>query len=285
MRAFLNNTIWINATRQRQKQIFFGRLSGILLSIALVGLFDGLLAQMRTGANELEFLPGQIMTVSGPAVLKNPLVSDLIARFNPEDAPFTFDMEGFFTGYWFGNGMWRGKIIAYTSADPGQYELLISFKGASARTSQIYILKLFADAAALREASLSLIKRWTDINPFILAAITGIAGIVFGIITYMFGRRYISLLVNLGLAEIYSSSSDDASIWCLSPENIAPKPGNVRMVINSEGQLLGEARSEGWHKGKLRLTMLNGVKVLRGSLVCLRPPQIFEGSYPMENKK
>ncbi|MBD5539470.1 MAG: hypothetical protein HDQ94_05695, partial [Desulfovibrio sp.] len=178
-------------------------MSGILLAVALLGLFDGLLAEMRTGTSQLELLPGESLTLSGPAALKNPVSSDLVARVTPPDAPLRFTLEGFFTGYWFGNGMWRGEVMAEPDAAPGSYGLRITFRGAVGQAPQVYTLVIHEDATARREASLSFLRRWLDVNPFILAALCGGAGVALGAATYAFGRRHVRLLAALGCSEIY----------------------------------------------------------------------------------
>lgn len=270
MRALLENPLWLQARFYRKYQRFFGYLSGFLLAVALISLFDGLLEQMRQGSYELDFLPGQAMTISGPVALKNPVNSDVIARFSPQDSPLRFDLEGFFTGYWFGNGMWRGQIIADKEAGPGAYDLSISFKGASAQRAQKYKLRVFADAAQMQAGSFSFIRRFTGVNPFILGAWAGGSGFFCGLVTYWFGRRYGASLTSLGLSEILSSEPDTNSIWCLSPKNLAP--GLARMVLDRDGHVFGEARSVSWAKGRLRMTVMDERKIPPGSLVCLRHP-------------
>ena len=268
MGAFEQDAPWRAAQGARRRQHVFGLVSGILFAIALAALLDGLIAQMRQGSGELEFLPGQVLTVSGPAVLKNPLASDLVARFTPAGAPFVFDLEGFYTGYWFGNGMWRGIIRALPEAESGAYALRISFRGASARTAQTYGLKLYADAAAMRAASLSVIRRYLDVNPFILAAFCGLAGIACGIATYFFGSQYAGRLAALGLAEIYAVDKKTGSICCLAPGGRAPAPGSGRQVLDSGGNVLGEARTLSWKKGRLWLEFAGADRLPAGALVC-----------------
>lgn len=278
MYSFLDMQLWTKAVANRQRQKFFGRISGILLAIALLTLFDGLIALMRQGPDELSFLPGDSMTISGPAALKNPIASDVSAVFTPAGAPAEFKLEGFFTGYWFGSGMWRGAISVMENAYPGTYGLRISFKGAPAASANKYVLKIYGNAAAMRAASLSLTRRWLDLNPFIIAVMAGMGGIAFGVATYIYGRAYARTLTELGLAQIYTVNAGNGSIWCAAPRDLAPRPGNARMVLDESGTPLGEARSEVWEKGKLRLKMLDKQSPPPGALVCLLPPVLAEQS-------
>ena len=274
MRSHFEPRLWQAAVRARRRQHAAGMLSGLLLAVALLGLFDGLLAEMRGGSNRLELLPGESVTISGPAALRNPIASDIVARFTPPGAPLRFTLEGFFTGYWFGNGMWRGEVTAEPGAAPGSYGLRVSFRGAPGQAPQVYALDIHEDAAARRAASLSFLRRWFGVNPFLLAAFCGVGGIALGIVTYAFGRRHVRLLANLGCSEIYRASAGDGvcRIWCLAAGNMVPRPGTVRMVLDGAGALIGEARVEGWRKGSLELTLLDGGPAPQGGLVCLRPP-------------
>lgn len=274
MRSHFDPRLWQAAALARTRQHALGLVSGVLLAAALLGLFDGLLAEMRCGTNQLELLPGESLTLSGPAALKNPVTSDLVARLTPPDTPLRFSLEGFFTGYWFGNGMWRGEVMAEPGAAPGRYGLRITFRGAVGQAPQVYTLIVHADAAARREASLSFLRRWLDINPFVLAALCGGLGVLLGGATYAFGRRHVRLLAGLGCSEVYRAAlaGETCRIWCLAAKAAAPRPGTVRMVLDGDGRIIGEARVEQWRKGSLELTLLDAGPLPEGSLVCLRPP-------------
>jgi Glucose-6-phosphate isomerase len=68
-------------------------------------MLDGLQGLVRSGADVIEVLPGGSVPISGPLTIKNPVNSDLNAQFSPANPSLSYDLEGFFAGYWFGNGM------------------------------------------------------------------------------------------------------------------------------------------------------------------------------------
>lgn len=277
MQAYMDPAFWQAARRARSFQHVLGLISGAFLAVALVALIDGLLAHMRAGADVLDLLPGQTITVSGPSALKNPVTSDLSARFTPPSAPLAFSLDGFFAGYWFGNGMWRGQVAAASDATPGSYGLRVSFFGADSRAAQNFELVIHADEKARREASLSYIMRYAGFSPFILAAFCAALGVIFGAGTYYFGRLYAKTLGRMGMSEIFAQKRENGEnrIFCLVPRAARPPgAGNARMVFGCDGSLLGEARVESWHKGRLVLTMLDGIDAPAGAVVCLRPPAI-----------
>lgn len=272
MRALLENPLWPKAIRERQRQRFFGTASGIFLALALLALLDGLIAQMRQGENLIQLLPGGETAISGPVAIPNPLESDLAAHFTPGDSPLEFQLEGFFSGYWFGNGMWRGLLSATKNANAGDFALRIAFHGAPASTDQIYKIELFPDAAALRAASPSLFRRHTGLNTFGLSAWASAAGAFCGIITYIFGRRYHGLLAEQGLSEICASDPRNSLIWCIVPEEMSPRSGLDRMVLDATGHVVAEARAMEWKKGRLELALLDMRAPPPRALICLKHP-------------
>lgn len=269
MRDLASNALWPRLRRERKHQINFGRVSGLLLSVALLALFDGLLAEMLSGSNESRLLAGSSIVLSGPSALKNPVDSDLVARFNPPDSPLSFDMEGFFTGYWFGNGMWRGKITVPGDAPSGTYTLVVSFKGASAQSAQRYKLIVYETPEAAREDSRSLLRRALDINSFKLAAYAGAIGIAFGLVTWFFGRRYILGLLSLGLAQAYPAGNN--AYFCFCPKKRAPTAGAASALYDEAGEFVGAARVGDWRKGKLEIRATGEISESASLLALLWP--------------
>lgn len=157
----LDQKLWQASRKTRSRQRVFGWFSAFLLAVALIGLIDGLLAQMRTGSDFLELLPGDAVVLSGPLPLKNPVTGDLQAQFLPDTAPLHFQLDEFFAGYWFGNGMWRGTVAAEPLAEQGSYALRVRFRGAAPSTVQRFNVRVWEDKAARRAGSASFIHRFT----------------------------------------------------------------------------------------------------------------------------
>lgn len=245
---------WRKVVILRKAQNIFGIFSGICLTIAMLALFDGLIAQMRAEPGEINVLAGERINLSGPAVLKNPVNSDLRATFNPAGSGLTFNLEGFFAGYWFGNGMWRGYVAIPENAPPGKVALKIAFKGASSRTDQKFIFNIYDNLAVLRENSPSLVMRHCTVNPFFLGSICGGAGIICGIITYCLGRKYFCRLQEFNLVEIQRRASNGI-LWCLVSKNLAPPIGKTCMVLDAAGLSIGCATVKSWVKGSLKLEL------------------------------
>ena len=254
---------------ERRRQRLLGCVASAFLAVALLALVDGLQARMRADTNNIDCIPGQMVALSGPTALKNPLASDVIARFVPESAPFQFALEGFFTGYWFGSGMWRGELRCDADATAGEYAFNLNFRGSGAQSAQKYRLRVYADADALRADSGSVLHRFAHINPFLWAAGFGACGLLCGLATYFFGWRLAHRLRRLGLAEVYARQGD--IILCLSRKALAP--GTLCRVIDETGSDCGEARVIDWIKGKIRLSWPARQPLPSGALVRLRRPE------------
>lgn len=269
----LDQKLWQASRKTRSRQRVFGWFSAFLLAVALIGLIDGLLAQMRTGSDFLELLPGDAVVLSGPLPLKNPVTGDLQAQFLPDTAPLHFQLDEFFAGYWFGNGMWRGTVAAEPLAEQGSYALRVRFRGAAPSTVQRFNVRVWEDKAARRAGSASFIHRFTGWNPFALAASCGIMALLCGLCVYGLGRRYARLLAALGCGEVFRLRMEDGGcrLWCLLHGLKAPAAGQACTVLDAQGNALGTAIVDVQRKGVLELLMREPEGVLPGSAVCLRP--------------
>jgi len=93
-------------------------------------------------------------------------------------------------------------VRADGAVEPGSYSLRVAFRGAPASTMQNYKITVYADDAAMREASTSYLRRITGYNPFVLAAGCGGLALLVGVMVYRLGCRYIRQLTSLGCGEI-----------------------------------------------------------------------------------
>ncbi|MDR1855749.1 MAG: hypothetical protein LBR22_01100 [Desulfovibrio sp.] len=239
----------------RALQGLLGKVGAVCMLVAALCLADGMQSVIRSGNDEIDIVPGETLNVSGPTPLKNPVTSDVTATFTPQAPELRFNLEGFFAGYWFGNGMWRGQVSADDICPPGRYGLRIHFRGASPQTDQRYTLILHEDARARQDASLSLLMRHTDVNPFYPAAVGVVLGIASMAFTYVAGKRYLLQLNAMGCAEIFRAEPMDAEstrCWCLGGKR-PPEVGEERPVFDIDGNMLGTATVEKVHKGTMEL--------------------------------
>jgi len=292
MGELIDSRGWQACRQIRYRQRYWGVLCAVLLGFVMLGMLDGLQGLVRSGADVIEVLPGGSVPISGPLTIKNPVNSDLNAQFSPANPSLSYDLEGFFAGYWFGNGMWRAHVRADGAVEPGSYSLRVAFRGAPASTMQNYKITVYADDAAMREASTSYLRRITGYNPFVLAAGCGGLALLVGVMVYRLGCRYIRQLTSLGCGEIVRVQPEKTNtpqarpghIWCLLYGLRAPAAGALCAVYDAQGVHLGHARAVAANKGTLELNFDSfsspaadaGVThdaVRPGCLVQLRPPK------------
>lgn len=292
MGEFIKSQGWQDCLQTRARQRYWGALCALLLCFALMGMFDGLQGLARSGADVIEMLPGGSLSISGPLTIKNPVNSDLKAQFTPANPALIYDLEGFFAGYWFGNGMWRGSVRADAEAEPGSYSLKVSFRGAAASTTQHYTVIVHADETAMRAASTSYFRRITGYNPFVLAAGSCGLALLVGVMVFRLGSQYIRQLTTLGCGEIvrvqqdgvHPAQTQSSRIWCLLYGLRAPAKGTPCAVYDAQGMPLGIARAGEANKGTLELNFdsitspvveagATNTAVRPGCLVQLRPPK------------
>ena len=278
---------WRDYGRLRGYQRRLGVCCAVFLALALLALLDGAQGLMRAGAGVLDRVPGQGLEISGPAALKNPVDSDLQAVFTPSVPDLTFRLEGFFTGYWMGIGMWRAAVAAGPSTEPGRYDLLVRFRGAPPSTEQHLTVQVYADARSLRAASLSLLQRLLGWNPFILAASLALPGLAGGVLVFALGSRCQNLLATLGCGEVLRVQSEKTALrlWCLLLGAPPPPPGTSCTVLDPQGRPLVQAQAQAQPakpRGVLELLLeqqsfaaSNAARsaVRPGCLVRLRPPK------------
>lgn len=251
----------------------WGVLCAVLLGAALVCVLDGLQALRRSEADLVELLPGGAAAVSGPLAVRNPARGDVQADFSPDTGALTFELDGFFAGYIFGSGMWRGVVRADAAAAPGRRVLRVRFRGTSARAMQRYPVCIYADEAAMRAASLSFIRRLTGQSPFLPAAAFCAFGLLTGLAVFFLGQRRIRHLAALGCGEVVAVRQEGQTVrlWCLLYTLRAPAVGSMCALLDMQGALLGEARVDAVRKGTLEMSMAFAARNVRpGCLARLR---------------
>lgn len=176
--------------------------------VFLVGfgiLVDGLLAEMRRGPNRLDATPNSETALSGPIPVKKAELSDFYVQGDSPDGQVALVLDDFFASYWFGSGMWRGRLVVGDNPGLGEYPFTISFKDAPPRSAQQYRVMIWPDAAALRAGSESWVMSKLNWNPFGLAAIVIPCALVLSLINFLLGRQWVRTLTAQGCGEVFKT--------------------------------------------------------------------------------
>lgn len=185
------------------------KLSGwVAMLVFLAGfaiLVDGLVAEMRRGPNRLDVTPQSETPLSGPIPVKKAELEDFYVQGNSPDGQVKLILDDFFASYWFGSGMWRGRLVVGDNPGIGEYPFVIQFEGAPARSAQQYKVIVWPSRTALRTGSESWVMRELDWNPFGLAAIVIPSALFLGLINFLFGRHWAHTLAAAGYGEVFKT--------------------------------------------------------------------------------
>ncbi len=185
-------------------QRLMGRVAMVLLTLALLCLFDGLRDGVFGYSGQIRLIPGERYTLSGPLPPRTDRIEDFVIEGGAADGSLLLVPEGIFTGYMFGGGMWRGHLNASARAVPGSHEIRVRDRfGEKQNPALVFTVRVFADAEERRAASPSLVMRRMAVEPRILAAALGLAGILAGCTSYLLGRKWHALLVERGCGEVF----------------------------------------------------------------------------------
>lgn len=174
-----------------------------LLGFAI--LVDGLLAEMRRGPNRLDATPSSETALSGPIPVKKAELSDFYVQGDSPDGQVKLVLDDYFASYWFGSGMWRGRLVVGDNPGLGEYPFTIEFKDAPARSAQQYRVMIWPDMTALRAGSESWVMRTVDWNPFALAAIVIPCALVLSLVNFLLGRQWVHTLAEQGCGEVFKT--------------------------------------------------------------------------------
>lgn len=231
-------------------RVIFGRICMLAFLIALTGIFDGLISSYRKPANDLDIITGRSMEMVGKVYGNVTTVNDL--SFTSDSPYLTLLLDPkLFSGYWLGEGMWRGELKADSSLRPGRYNIKINFHDLSnikpdakkkVEKLSSYTVNVYSDAKALRQSDLSIIKRFTGISPWSISiAFLPIIMIAGGLI-FIISSRLDTDLAQHGLAEIYRVSRHESGfeIFFGLGKTHGLQAGEQMNLFNESGDLITE---------------------------------------------
>ena len=276
-----------------------GLWSAFVLVLAILALLDGLQAVVRGSAYQLDMLAGQRESVSGPCPAVSPKPADVLVQIEPETAPLSFHFDAFFSSYWTGTGMWRGRIAAGTVEQNQRCLVRIGLRGIPAKPVEFEV-RLWESATARRSADPSVVYSLLGVRPFSAALGLAMVGLGLGLWSFSQNRRLQRCLRELGYHEIFriklvrgkefrqmfgrglnhtpqnrlpeglspSSPLEGSALlmWCL-PFDPPARMGEICRITDDSGRYLGEAVARQQGKAALELRLLGEGKVIPGCLV------------------
>ena len=261
----------IRAERIWRFQRASGTVAMILLTLALVILFDGLRGGIFGGSGHVRLIPGDRYEISGPMPPKTDRIEDFVIEGALADGSVRIVPEGVFTGYMFGGGMWRGHILVDSNPKPGEYVFKVRDKyGEKQNPALVFTLRVFADAEGRRAHSPSVVMRWTGIEPYVLAACFGLIGLLMAGINFLLGIKWHTMLANLECGEIFRLKKIDGhyeagvDLRRCSPVVVG---ASYRFTHPRRGNI-GQGLVIACDKGEITIQVASDVPIRLGDIAC-----------------
>lgn len=222
-----------------------GWLTMLIFLAGFAALVDGLTAEMQRGPNRIDALPGSVTPLSGPIPVKKAELEDFFVLGNAPDGQVRLELDDFFSSYWFGSGMWRGRLVVGDNPGIGEYPLVVEFRDAPPKAAQQYRVVVWADAEALRQGSYSWMFREYGQEPFRMAAVLLVLGVAGALGNFVLGRFWQRRLRAQGCAEIYKvllarESGKEVTFGLGRADGVAL--GQEWRIMRPDGTVLGQSR-------------------------------------------
>ena len=195
----------MNERRLLRLRELLGWLAAACCLGAGLALADSFLASALSGPSSCDILPGGVERLSGPLP---PGVDDGSALRATLDHPgLSFEPVATARGFWLGNRLWQGRLLAAADIGPGTATLrLRPPDGTVPDREQTFTIRIFSDADARNAASNSRIKQLLGLSPLVAAALCGVAAAVAGLLVYLASCRLEALWVREGKAVVYMTN-------------------------------------------------------------------------------
>lgn len=219
------------------------RLAALFCGVAVLGLLDGLVAQLRTPANLIQTLPGASVPLDGPAPEVVQVPGDLTSKDDtrrPE--AFQLKVTDIHRGYFLGTHRWRGTLTVSPDLPPGHYALAVFAARNPSQGGMVFRVVVHPDEGSLRRSSPSLLQSLLDLSPwkFTLAWVPLILA-AFALV-FLLSQRLEGLLAQQGMAEIYRVVRKEGFLevaFGLGTDH-GVAPGQRLKVLGPDQSLVGE---------------------------------------------
>ena len=248
-----------------------GRVAMVLLTLALLALFDGLRGGFLGSSGQIHLIPGERYLLSGPLPPKTESIEGFVIEGAAADGSVRLVPEGIYTGFMLGGGMWRGHLAVDGQAGPGTYEIRVRDRfGEKQNPALVFTVRVFRNAGERQAASASFVTRRSGLEPRIVAACLGLLGVLTGCGNYLLGRKWHFALVEQGCGQVFRLKTVDGR-----QEATADMGVESRVTAGSAFRFTHPARGDvgygtaiSCEKGHLRLCVLDNARVQPGDITC-----------------
>lgn len=187
---------------------FLGRVSAFIFLFAALAVIDGLQTLVRHEFNSIDLIAGESVLVSGMLPTDAKSHEELIVEMEG-DPGLSFTPLETYKGFWMGGHMWRAELAAAPDMKPGTVWLTVVdvikeqvkegenyddrdrsiLFGGKQNPALVHTVRIWSSEEARRAADDSLLRRYTGIQPFVLAATCVFLAIAAGGLSWLvFGK-------------------------------------------------------------------------------------------------
>lgn len=231
-----------------------GKICLLAAIIAFTGVLDGLVSSFRKPSEMIDITIGGSADINGRLFGNAKTISDLTVERSSSDISIDFDSQ-LYSGFWFGEGMWRGRLITSGNLKPGNYRLSINYPGLDNMKPKdrekiagmsSFSITVYENAEALQAASASVITRNTGVSPWIVFAVFFPFILAGGAVNYRISSIMEKLMAENGQAEIYRISKVERGfeVYFGLGSRHGLQSGEVIDLLDNKGQYLARIAVE-----------------------------------------
>jgi hypothetical protein len=227
-----------------RRRKLLGNAASLLFILVVLGLIDGLAAEMRGEFGRLDALPGQTLLINGPLPPAAQELGDIVVVTDAPAGDLKLTPNETYSGFWYGGGMWKGELAVSPAAKPGRYPLIVRGPGPEPINPALaFTVAVYPDQAALRRASPSVSMSLLGHSPFFLAAIITPFALALAGAGYAVSLRLSRLRARMGITEIYMCKNDPQGtlIGFDAPAGFSAPAGSEVTLLDETGREAGRA--------------------------------------------
>lgn len=244
-----------------------GKICLVAGILAFSGIFDVLVSSYRRPANSLDVVTGSSVDINGRLYGSAKASSDLMYHSSHPDLKLEFDQK-LYSGFWFGEGMWRANVIAPRDLQSGTYRISIKYPDLqNIKPKDLkkfeklsnYTINVYEDTNALQAGSFSMITRLSGVSPWLVFAVFFPMILIGGAANYKISSILEIIMAENGQAEIYRISKVEKGfeIYFGLGKKHGLKNGDIISLLTDNGDYIAKIEVE--NAGLENSTALVGV--------------------------
>lgn len=184
-----------------------GKITALFCILFSLSIIDAVIAGFRQSANVFDLLPGTTVEINGIIPGKVKSAREITWTGNSNHILLTIDSIQ--KGHWFGDNMWQGRLTIDPDIMAGEYSLKVGLEDMKMQKPGEFLIRVYKDYAGYRQSFKSLIKRYLDISPWVLAAAFSTFFVPAFVYIFFLSGKIEQLMAKQGKAVIYRVKKGD----------------------------------------------------------------------------